>query len=148
MPYTPIYLTLSDAQTELQNILWCWTDVNGALQTSYILDDLQAIEGEVSAFLYPRYDLPVTDTVSVQLVRSYVIVLLRARGYNRHPVAETPESIMQEARQTRGALRDLNTGAMVLGGAAQKTTGTRVETFGQAGGNTARFTQTSLGAWG
>jgi len=146
--YTPIYLTLADAQTELQNILWCWSDTNGTLQTSYILDDLQSIEGEIAAFLYPRYELPVTDTTAIGLIRSYVIVLLRARGYNRHPTGETPESILQESRQTRGALRDLNTGAMVLGGAAQRTTGTRAESFGQVSGDTGRFTMTKLGSWG
>ena len=147
MPYTPIYLTLAEATSATSKISWCWSDDNGTFTSQYLRDDLEAIEGEVSGYLSVRYSLPITEAVALSVVKGYIVVLLRSRGYNRHPVAATPESVLQESRQVRGQLRDISSGGMLLGDAPQRTTGTRTVNLGGVY-DEARFTRTKLSGWG
>jgi hypothetical protein len=147
MPYSPIYLTTSEAESATSKISWCWSDSDGVYDQARLLEDLESIEGEVTAYVSVRYNTPVVDTLGIQQLKGYVVVLLRSRGYGRHPVANTPESVLQEARQTRGQLRDISSGAMLLGQAAQRTDGVRAESIGGVY-DSARFKRASMAGWG
>lgn len=147
MPYSPIYLSVAEAESATSKIAWCWSDDAGTYDQNRLLEDLEQIEGEVTAYISVRYDTPVTDTLGIQQLKGYVLVLLRSRGYNRHPVANTPESVLQESRQVRGQLRDISSGGMLLGQASQRTTGTRTESIG-GDYDVARFKRSSLAGWG
>lgn len=142
-----IYLTVPEAEQATAKIKWCWSDDNGDYVQGDLVTDLDSIEGEIGGFLSVRYQLPITDPVAIQVLKGYLITLLRVRGYSRHPTAETPESVLQEGRQTRGALRDISSGAQLLGDAAQRTTGVRAASMGGTG-ETPQFTRTKLGGWG
>ena len=147
MPYSPIYLAVAEAESATSKIAWCWSDDSGNYDQSKLLEDLESIEGEVTGYLSVRYLVPVTETVALSVVKGYIIVLLRSRGYNRHPVAATPESVLQEARQVRGQLRDISSGGMLLGNSPQRTTGIRTTSLG-ATYDVARFTRAKLGSMG
>ena len=145
-----IYLTQAEAEQAVSKIRWCWSDDNGNYVGTDLMIDLNSIEAEVASFLAVRYALPITEANALQQLKGYLICLLRVRGYSRHPTAETPESVLQEGRQTRGALRDISSGAQLLGDAAQRTTGIRATSMGGTGAVTdaPQFTRAKLGAWG
>ena len=145
-----IYLTQAEAEQAVSKIIWCWSDDNGVYVSADLMIDLNSIEAEVVSFLSVRYQLPITEANALQQLKGYLITLLRVRGYSRHPTAETPESVLQEGRQTRGALRDISSGAQLLGDAAQRTTGVRATSMGGTAGITdePQFTRAKLGAWG
>jgi hypothetical protein len=142
------YLSQADAEAAVSKILWCWSDDDGEYDSDRLLTDLESIDGEVNGFLAPRYEVPVTEPIAVNVLRGYEITLLRQRGYSRHPTAETPQSVLAEASQTRGALRDISAGRQLLGDAPQRTAGVRVTSLGKVAGNAAQMTATKLGAWG
>jgi len=131
-----IYLTQGEAEQAVSKIIWCWSDDNGVYVSADLMIDLNSIEAEVVSFLSVRYQLPITEANALQQLKAYIITLLRVRGYSR--------------RQTRGALRDISSGAQLLGDAAQRTTGVRATSMGGTAGITdePQFTRAKLGAWG
>lgn len=145
-----IYLTQAEAEQAISKIIWCYSDDSGVYQPQDLMIDLNSIEGEVSGMLAVRYSLPITETVALEVLKAYIITLLRVRAYSRHPTGETPESVLQEGRQTRGALRDISSGAQLLGNAPQRVDGVRATSMGSVTGITdePQFTRAKLGAWG
>ena len=67
------YLSLANAQTLLGRVLDIYKDANGNVDTDHLTLVIDEAENMVNTAIGSRYTVPVTDTYSVEYLRSIVV---------------------------------------------------------------------------
>ena len=118
------YLSLANAQTLLGRVLDIYKDANDNVDTAHLTLVIDEAENMVNTAIGSRYTVPVTDTYSVEYLRSIVVPIVRFKTYVQFAeTEELPEAVAVEYRAALKMLNDLARQHVSLPGTTEKTTG-------------------------
>jgi len=78
-------------------------------------------EGEVDSYISARYDIPVTDTEALRVIRSWALTLVEEIAYGLIPGREIPDGVKTRAKITRTQLEMVAEGKRGLGASITPT---------------------------
>ena len=118
------YLSLADAQTLLGRVLDIYKDDNNVVDTDHLELVIDEAENMVNTAIGSRYAIPVTDTYSVEYLRSIVVPIVRFKTYVQFAESEElPEAVAVEYREALKMLNALARQHVSLPGTSEKSTG-------------------------
>lgn len=90
-------------------------------QQDDLVQDMANAEAVVNGFIGKRYQVPVTDSQALTLVRAWTLDLFAELAYGRGAGSEIPEKHKDRADQARTQLEQVAKGMMTLAGATAVT---------------------------
>lgn len=110
-----MYATLDDFKQRLKDHYEAiYSDDEGVLDESLMADDLTEAYGTVNGYLAARYQVPVSETDALPMLKACQLSLACELAWSRTDSDELPEKAKHAAKIARGQLKDIAKGDLTL----------------------------------
>jgi len=114
------YASIDDLKKRIKGFEDLYNDGTGAFDDAQATADLNDAQSQVDSYAGVRYAIPVTDPGSQGILRSLTLSLAEEFAWSRGDRGSLPENVQKRIETARQQLKDLSSGAMALGSAAEK----------------------------